>query len=105
MLLYCIAEAPQDIPFKKGYPENKSDHPHPRYLQKVCPQNMPYNGGPYGIHVGQNQGISTEIMAYGPKNMAYEHPFMPYEPFLWGMGVVFDLLISFLQVGEGGIAL
>ena len=32
--------------------ENTSDHPHPPYLQKICPQNMPYNGGPYGIKVG-----------------------------------------------------
>ena len=26
--------------------------PHPPYLQKLCPQNMPYNGGLYGIKVG-----------------------------------------------------
>ena len=32
--------------------ENNSDHPHPPLLQKICPQNMPYNGGPYGIEVG-----------------------------------------------------
>ena len=42
----------------------------------------------------KNQGISTENMAYGPKNMAYDPPpFMPYEPFLLGVGVVFNLLI------------
>ena len=34
------------------YLENNSDYPHPPYLQKICPQNMPYNGGPYGIKVG-----------------------------------------------------
>ena len=55
-------------------PENNSDHPHPPYLQKICPKNMPYNGGPYGIKVGWNQGISTENMAYRPP------PFMAYEP-------------------------
>ena len=32
--------------------ENNSDHPHTPYLQKICPQNMPYNGGLYGIKVG-----------------------------------------------------
>ena len=32
-------------------------------------------------------------MAYGHTNMAYEHPpFMPYEPFLLGVGVVFNLV-------------
>ena len=36
---------------------------------------MPYNEGPYGIEVGLNQGISTEHMAYRPRNMAYEPPF------------------------------
>ena len=36
---------------------------------------MPYDGGSYDIKVGQNQGISTENMAYGPQNMAYEPPF------------------------------
>ena len=25
-------------------------------------------------------------MVYGPKNMAYKPPFMPYEPFLLGVG-------------------
>ena len=40
-----------------------------------------------------NQGISTENMAYGPRNMAYEPPpFMPFEPFLLGVGVVFNFL-------------
>ena len=47
--------------------ENNSDHPHPPYLQKICPKNMPHNGGLYGIKVGSNQGISTENMAYGPQ--------------------------------------
>ena len=35
---------------------------------------MPYNGGLYGIKVGQNQGFSTENMAYGTKNMACNPP-------------------------------
>ena len=35
-----------------AYDENNSDHPHPPYLQKICPQNMPYKGGLYGIKVG-----------------------------------------------------
>ena len=25
-------------------PKNNSDHPHPPYLQKLCPKNMPYMG-------------------------------------------------------------
>ena len=54
---------------------------------------MPYNGGPYGAKVGWIQGISTENMAYGPQNMAYKPPpFMPYEPFLLGVGVICNLL-------------
>ena len=54
---------------------------------------MPYNGDAYGIKVGWDQRISTENKAYGPKNMAYEPlPFMPYEPFLLGVGVVFTIL-------------
>ena len=32
--------------------ENNSDHTHPPYLQKICPENMPYNGGLYGTKVG-----------------------------------------------------
>ena len=40
------------IPFRTRRCENNSDHPHPPYLQKICSQNMPYNGGPYGIKVG-----------------------------------------------------
>ena len=32
--------------------EINSDHPHPPYWQKICPENMPYNGGLYGIKVG-----------------------------------------------------
>ena len=27
---------------------------------KICPLKLPYNVGPYGIEVPQNQGISTE---------------------------------------------
>ena len=38
-------------PFKRDG-ENNSDHPHPPYLQKTGPQNMPYNGGLYGIKAG-----------------------------------------------------
>ena len=54
---------------------------------------MPYNGGPYGIKVGWGQGISTENMAYGPPFYGIRTPlFMPYEPFLLGVGVVFNLL-------------
>ena len=26
--------------------------PNPPYLPKICPQNMPYDGGPYGTKVG-----------------------------------------------------
>ena len=33
------------------------------------------HGGLYGIKVGENQGISTEIWHTDPKNMAYEPPF------------------------------
>ena len=62
--------------------------PHPPYLQKICPQNTTCNGGLYGIKGGSSQGISTENMTYGPQNMAYE----PYEPFLLGVGVVFNVL-------------
>ena len=69
--------------------ENNSDHPHPPYLQKICPKNMPYNRGLYGIEVGSNKGISKENMAYGPPKYGIRTPqFMPYEPFLWGVGVV-----------------
>ena len=54
---------------------------------------MPYNGGLYGTKVGANQGISTENMAYGPPKYGIRTPhFMPYEPFLLGVGVVFNLL-------------
>ena len=54
---------------------------------------MPYKGGLYGIKVGSNQGISTENMAYGPPFYGIRTPlFMPYEPFLLGVGVVFNLL-------------
>ena len=54
--------------------ENNSDHPHPAYLQKICPQNMPYTGGLYGIKVGSNQGISTENTAYGPQKYGTRTP-------------------------------
>ena len=56
----------QTFPLRLVLVENNPDHPHPPYLKKICPQNMPYNGGSYGIKVGENQGISTENMAYGP---------------------------------------
>ena len=71
--------------------ENNSDHPHHPYLQKMWPQNMPYNGGPYGIKVGKNQGISTEDMACGPKNMACEPP-------------PFDAIWTVFIGGEGGLS-
>ena len=59
---------------------------------------MPYNGGLYGIKVGENQGISTENMAYGPPKYGIRNPhFMPHEPFLWGVGVVFDLLREMIR--------
>ena len=68
--------------------------PTPPYLQKICPQIMPYNGGPYGIKVGQNQGISTENMAYGPPKYGMRTPplLCHMNRFYWG-GVVFNLLI------------
>ena len=40
------------IPGQSPIFQNNSDHPHPPYLQKDNPQNMPYNGGLYGIKVG-----------------------------------------------------
>ena len=49
---------------------------------------MPYNGGPYGIEVPENQGISTENMAYRPKlwhtdpNYGIQTQTMAYEPSL-----------------------
>ena len=52
---------------------------------------MPYNGG---VHKSPlNSRVSTENKAYRPKNMACEPPpFIPCEPFLLGVGVVFNLL-------------
>ena len=39
------------------------------------------------------QGISTENMAYGPQKYGIRTPlFRPREPFLLGVGVVFNLL-------------
>ena len=72
------------------------------YLEKICPKNMPYNGGPYGIKVGQDQGISTGNTAHGPKNMAYKPPFYAFEPFLLGVGVVFNLLRDKNTYTNGG---
>ena len=51
---------------------------------------MPYDRGSVW-----HKSRSTENMAYRPKNVACETPpppFMPYEPFLLGVGVVFNLL-------------
>ena len=66
--------------------------PIPHTCKKICPKNMPYNGGPYGIKVGWNQEISTESMAYGPPKIWHTNPlpFMPYDPFLLGVGVAFN---------------
>ena len=51
-----------------------------------------------------NKGISTENMARGPPKYGIRTPqFMPYEPFLWGVGVVFNLLLSRLL--EASVAL
>ena len=77
--------------------------PHPHICKKDAPQNMPYNGGPYGIKVGQKQGISTENMAYDPPKWHTNPPFMPYEPHLLGVGVVFNLLI-FWHYKHSGMA-
>ena len=75
--------------------ENNSDHPHPPYLQKMCPQNMPYKRG----SVWHKSRLNSRdfYRKYGirtPQDMAYEPPplFVPYEPFLLGVGVVFNLL-------------
>ena len=73
--------------------------PHPPYLQKICPQNMPDNGGPYGIKSVKIKGFLQKIWHTYPQNMAYEPPpFMPYEPFLLGVGVVFNLLSLRMKV-------
>ena len=74
--------------------ENNSDHPHPLYLQKICPQNMPYNGG--SVWHESRLNSSDFYRKYGirtPKYGIRTPPFMPYEPFLLGVGVVFNLLI------------
>ena len=77
----------QQARYRKRMVENNSDHPHPPYSQKLCPQNMPYNGGAHGIKVGENQGISTESVACGANFYGIRTPpFMPYEPFLLGVG-------------------
>ena len=48
---------------------------------------MSCNGGPYGIKLPLNQGISTENMAYGPKNMACEPPvYCQTNRVFWGCG-------------------
>ena len=50
---------------------------------------MPYNGGPYGIKVGQNQGTSTENMAYGPQEYGIRTPpphLCHMNRFYWGWG-------------------
>ena len=55
---------------------------------------MPYNEGPYGIQVNI-KGFLQKIWRTDPQNMEYEPPppFMPCEPFLLGVGVVFYFLI------------
>ena len=57
---------------------------------------MPCNGSPYGIKDGYNQGIIQKIRApllwhTNPP------PLYAYEPFLLGVGVVFNLLIGLEQ--------
>ena len=59
----------------------------------MCPQNMPYKGGPYGIKSLRGKGFLQKAWHTEPKNMAYDPPFMPYELFLLGVRAVFNLLI------------
>ena len=65
--------------------ENNSDHPHPAYLQKACPQ-ICHERDLYGIKIPENQGISTEDMAYRPQNMAHELPLLCHMNLLLGWG-------------------
>ena len=82
----CPILAPKKSIFMQST-KNNSDHPHPPYLQKICHQNMPYNGGPYGIKIGENQGISTENMAYGPNFYGIRTPHLCHmNRFYWGWG-------------------
>ena len=67
-------------------------NPHHPYLQKTCPQNMPYNGGLYGIKSVTINGFLQKYGLRTPKIWHANPPFMPYEPFLLGVGVVFNLL-------------
>ena len=64
---------------------------------------MAQNEGSYDIKIpgpsaNINKGTFTENMAYEPQFYGIRTlTFMPYEPFLLGMGVVFNILIFRLQ--------
>ena len=47
--------------------------PTPHICKKHAPK-MCHTGGKYGIDIPKTQGISTEKLASGPQNMAYEIP-------------------------------
>ena len=69
-------------------PENNSDHPHPPYLQKIRSQNMPYNGGLYGIKSRLKSRDFYRNMAYGPQKYGMRNPpFLCHmNRFYWGWG-------------------
>ena len=79
---------------KGGKIENNSDHPHPPYLQKNTPPKYAIQQG----SVWRKSRLNSRdfYRKYGIRTPKIWHtdppPFMPYEPFLLGVGVVFNLL-------------
>ena len=67
--------------------ENNSDHPHPSYSQKICPQIRHTRGGPWHKSRSQSRDFYRK---YGIRTQLLWHtnppPFMQYEPFLSGVG-------------------
>ena len=56
--------------------ENNSDHPHPPHLQKKCPQNMPYNGGPVWHRSPLRSRDLYRKYGVRTQRMAYKHPLL-----------------------------
>ena len=81
--------------------ENNSDHPHPPTFAKNMPPKYAIQQGSVWHTSRLKSRDFYRNMAYGPQKYGIRTPhFMPYEPFLLGVGVVFNLLKIGAQIWE-----
>ena len=78
---------------------SRAEKPWQSPTSHIC-KNIPSEEGPCGIGIRKSTGTETEDVGVQTQNTAQTPTFMPYEPFLFGVGWI-EKLVKNARGGEG----